>query len=260
MEGDRGAVADRGATSDRGTVAELLARVRFVLCRPRESRNVGAAARALRNAGVHRLVLVDPQCDPRSAEAYRLAVHAGPVLDAARTVATLEEALEGAVLSAGATARVRPERPLLSPRGCAELLAKAACERARPAEVALVFGDERAGLTAAEVERVDRVTSIPGAPGQPSWNLAQAVAVYAYETRTACLAQAEHAGGPADRNEAGPAKMAALDRALAAALEPLGRTATRRRLYRTLERARLTEREASLWSAVLSAARRALQR
>jgi tRNA/rRNA methyltransferase/tRNA (cytidine32/uridine32-2'-O)-methyltransferase len=260
VEGDRGAVANRGATSDRGAVAELLARVRFVLCRPREPRNVGAAARALRNAGVHRLVLVDPQCDPRSAEAYRLAVHAGPVLDAARVVATLEEALAGAALSAGATARTRPERPPLSPRDCVALLAEAACERRRPTEVALVFGDERAGLTAAEVERVDRVTSIPGAPGQPSWNLAQAVAIYAYEMRTACLAQAEHGSAPADRHEAGPAEMAALDRALAATLEPLARTGTRRRLYRTLERARLTEREASLWSAVLSALRRALQR
>lgn len=241
---------------DRRPVAALLARARVVLCRPREARNVGSAARALRNAGLGRLVLVDPQCDPLSDEARRLAVHAGELLERARTVATLDEALEGVELSAGATARARPERPPLSPRGCGELLALAA---GRPAEVALVFGDERSGLTSAEAERVDRVTTIDSAPEQPSWNLSQAVAVYGYELRTACLARAGGPGPEVPRRDAGPGQLAAVDRALAAALEPLGRASTRRRLFRTLERARLTEREAALWSAVLAALRRALR-
>ena len=249
---------------DVGSVAGLLGRVRFVLCRPREARNVGAAARALCSAGVRRLWLVDPQCDPRGAEAYRLAVHAGALLDDARTAGTLAEALEGVAVSAGATARVRPERPSLEPRACTELLARVLAEGGA-AEVALVFGDERSGLTAAEVERVDHLSAIPSAPEQPSWNLAQAAAVYAYETRTACLARAAIRGGPAaadapeTRNAAGPAQLAALDRALAAALDPLGRGPTRRRLSRTLQRAQLTAREAQLWSAVLAALERALQ-
>lgn len=234
----------------------LLGRVRFVLCRPRNPQNVGAAARALCSAGVDRLVVVDPQCDPRDPEAFRLAVHAGALLESARVVATLDAALEGTAISAGATARVRPERAPLSPRTCAELLARAA---AAPAEVAFVFGDERGGLTAEEVERVDRVTSIPSAPAQPSWNLAQAVAVYAHEARAACLAQADpFPPSPADRSAAGPVELAALDRTLAAALASLGRAPTRRRLFRTLERSRLTSREAALWSAVLSRLARVL--
>ena len=249
MEGDLGSVA--GA---------LLGRVRFVLCRPREARNVGAAARALCSAGVRKLWLVDPQCDPRGAEAYRLAVHAGALLDEARVVATLAEALEGIAVSAGATARVRPERPALAPRTCTELLSSVLGADAA-AEVALVFGDERSGLNAIEVEQVDHLSAIPSAPEQPSWNLAQAAAVYAYETRTACLAFAA-AGGSTEargRQEAGPAELAALDRALAAALHPIGRAPTRRRLSRTLQRAQLTSREAQLWSAVLAALERALK-
>jgi tRNA/rRNA methyltransferase/tRNA (cytidine32/uridine32-2'-O)-methyltransferase len=126
--------------------------------------------------------------------------------------------------------------------------------------VALVFGDERSGLTADEVERVDHVTSIPSAPEQPSWNLAQSVAVYAHELRTACLAQAEPPPSAVSRNEASPAQLAALDRALAAALSPLSREPVRRRLFRTLARAQLTAREASLWSAVLAALQKTLRK
>ncbi|GAC1340259.1 MAG: hypothetical protein NVSMB23_10270 [Myxococcales bacterium] len=261
MEGHLGPVARADA---------LLARVRFVLCRPRNPQNVGAAARALCSAGVGRLVLVDPQCDPRDPEAFRLAVHAGALLESARVVKTLGAALEGAALSAGATARFRPERVPLAPRACAELLAGAA---AAPAEVAFVFGDERGGLTADEVDRVDRVTSIPSAPAQPSWNLAQAVAIYAHEARGACLAQAQGRPAPSpgsappdpltppadgQRRDAPAVALAALDRAFAAALGRLGRAQTRRRLFRTLERSRLTSREAALWSAVVAALDRAL--
>lgn len=258
MEGHLGPVANGGGGAVEAA-SEQLARVRFVLCRPRNPQNVGAAARALCSAGVRDLVLVDPQCDPRDPEAFRLAVHAGALLQAARIAPTLAAALEGAAISAGATARFRPERAPLSPRGCAELLARAASAKA---QVALVFGDERAGLTAEEVERVDRVTSIPSAPEQTSWNLAQAVAIYAHEVRSACLAQAPSSPAPASasRRDANEVELAGLDRTLAAALDRLGRAPTRRRLYRTLARARLTSREAALWSAVLAALARALAR
>jgi tRNA (cytidine32/uridine32-2'-O)-methyltransferase len=260
VEGHLGHVADGGGGSVEAASA-VLARVRFVLCRPRNPQNVGAAARALCSAGVRDLVLVDPQCDPRDPEAFRLAVHARALLEAARVAPTLAAALEGAALSAGATARFRPERAPLSPRACTELLARAASLPAR-AQVALVFGDERAGLTAEEVEQVDRLSSIPSAPEQPSWNLAQAVAIYAHELRAACLAQAPAPPGPASgsRRGATEVELAGLDRALASALDRLGRGPTRRRLFRTLARARLTSREAALWSAVLAALARALAR
>src|ERR1700686_3141892 len=107
VEGHLGHVADGGGGSVEAASA-VLARVRFVLCRPRNPQNVGAAARALCSAGVRDLVLVDPQCDPRDPEAFRLAVHAGALLESARVAPTLAAALEGAALSAGATARFPP--------------------------------------------------------------------------------------------------------------------------------------------------------
>jgi TrmH family RNA methyltransferase len=224
---------------------------RFVLCRPRNPQNLGAAARALKCAGVPAWALVDPQTLDFDA-ARPLAVHAEDLLATPRIVRTLDEALEGCVLSVGTTARPRPERPLLSPREAAERLAAAR------GPVAVVFGDERSGLTADEVERVDLLSAIPSAPEQPSWNLAQAVAIYAHELRAA-VPFGETAPATSSAT-ADPGAFAAMDRALAEALEAIGKPGARRRLARSIERAQLTGREATLWTAMWRAMARAARK
>ena len=223
---------------------DRLGAVRFVLCRPRNPLNLGAAARALKNAGISRWAVVDPRTLDFEA-ARRVAVHAEELLDKPRVAATLDEALQGCVLSVGTTTRTRAERPMLTPRQAAEKLVAAR------GEVAVVFGDERSGLTADEVERVDLVSSIPSAPDQPSWNLAQAIAVYAYEVRMAALQLEQRTRSP--RAEADAGAVAAVDRALAGAAAAVGRPAARRRLFRALDRAQLSGREAALWTAFLHA-------
>src|SRR5207302_958011 len=103
--------------------------------------------------------------DPRTLDfdaARRVAVHAEELLDKPRICNTLQEALAGCTLSIGTTARPRPERPLLTPREAARR-----CASAR-GPVALVFGDERSGMTAPEVDAVDLLSSIPSSPDQPS--------------------------------------------------------------------------------------------
>ena len=221
---------------------DRLGAVRFVLCRPRNPQNVGAAARALRCAGISRWAIVDPRTLDFEA-ARRVAVHAEELLDKPRIAPTLREALEGCSLSIGTTARARPERPLLTPREAASRLVAAR------GEVAVVFGDERSGLTAPEVEAVDLLSSIPSAPEQPSWNLAQAIAIYAYEVRAAALSTPARARSP--RSPADPGALAALDRALAEAAAHADKPGVRRRLFKTLDRAEVSGREAALWTAFL---------
>ncbi len=223
---------------------DRLGAVRVVLCRTRNPLNLGAAARALKNAGLSRWALVDPQTRDFEA-ARRVAVHAEDLLEQPRILDTLDEALSGCVLSVGTTVRARPERSVLTPRQAAEKLLAA------QGEVAVVFGDERSGLTAEEVERVDLVSAIPSAPEQPSWNLAQAIAVYAYELRAAALQLTPRSRSP--RAEADPGSVAAVDRALAAAAAGAGKPGARRRLFRALDRAQLSGREAALWTAFLRA-------
>jgi tRNA/rRNA methyltransferase len=221
-------------------VEDLLGALRFVLCRPRNPQNLGAAARALRCAGISRWAIVDPHTLD-FASARRVAVHAEDLLDRPRICKTLPEALEGCALSVGTTARPRPERPLLTPREAALTLSQAR------GEIAVVFGDERGGLTAEEVDAVDLLSSIPGDPAQPSWNLAQAVAIYAYELRMATRNPRE----PSRRPDADPAALAAVDRALAEATHAVGKPSARRRLFRALSRSTLSNREAALWTAFL---------
>jgi tRNA/rRNA methyltransferase len=228
-------------------VEDRLGAVRFVLCRPRNPQNLGAAARALRCAGIGRWAIVDLRTHDFET-ARRVAVHAEDLLDKPQLCGDLCEALSGCSLSVATTGRVRPDRPFLSPRDAAERLIAAR------GEVAVVFGDERAGLSASEVEQCDLASCIPSAPDQPSWNLAQAIAIYAWELRAAAL----HArsAAPPQAAIATPDAFAAVERALTVCAESMGKPGLRRRLSRTLERAALSPREAALWTAFFKAAAR----
>jgi tRNA (cytidine32/uridine32-2'-O)-methyltransferase len=225
-------------------VEDLLGAVRVVLCRPRNPQNLGAAARALRCAGISRWAVVDPQTSDLET-ARRVAVHAEDLLDQRQVCTNLPEAIVGCTLTVGTTARVRPDRPLLSPKEAAERLIGAR------GPVALVFGDERSGLTAEEIEAVDLVTTIPSAPEQPSWNLAQAIAIYSWELRSAAMRG--QFVQTARSVQTAPDALASVDRALAEATASLGKPALRRKLYKALERAALSPREATLWTAFLRA-------
>ena len=163
----------------------MLQKIRVVLVNTSHPGNIGGAARAMKNMGLSRLVLVEPQDFP-SAEAVARASGASDILDAAQVVATLEEALVGCSQVFGTSARDRRiPWPLLDPRESA-----AACvEQVQSGgEVALVFGREYAGLTNEELQRCHFHVHIPADPEFSSLNLATAVQVLTYEVRMAWLA------------------------------------------------------------------------
>lgn len=160
-----------------------LARVRIVLCETSHPGNIGAAARAMKAMGLNRLVLVSPKHFPHpDAEAF--ATGAADVLAAARVCDTLDEALAGTSYAVAATARHRDLTHEVADcrAACARLTAEATGR-----EVALVFGTERSGLTAAQVSRCHLIAMIPTDAAFSSLNLAQAVQVFAYEMRMAAL-------------------------------------------------------------------------
>jgi tRNA/rRNA methyltransferase len=159
---------------------------RFVLVEPSHPGNVGAAARALKTMGFSRLVLVSPrvphvQSDP---EAIAMASGADDVLASAHIVPTLADALTGVHWSIALTARLREYGP---PQWTPRAAAAVAHEQAVHGEIALVFGNERTGLSNEDVERCSALAHIPANPAYSSLNLAQAVQVLAYELRTEYL-------------------------------------------------------------------------
>ncbi|MBU0565131.1 MAG: tRNA (cytosine(32)/uridine(32)-2'-O)-methyltransferase TrmJ [Gammaproteobacteria bacterium] len=162
-----------------------LQNIRVVLVNTSHAGNIGGAARAMKNMGLSRLVLVDPEDFP-SPNAVARASGATGILDSARVVATLEEALAGCSLVLGTSARDRRiPWPLLDPRECASVSVE---QSAGGGEVALVFGREYAGLTNEELQRCQYHVHIPSDPQFSSLNLAAAVQVLTYEVRMAWLA------------------------------------------------------------------------
>lgn len=163
----------------------MLQNIRVVLVNTSHPGNIGGAARAMKNMGLSRLVLVDPEDFP-SDEAIARASGAVDVLDGAQVVGTLEEALVGCSVVLGTSARDRRiPWPLLDPRECAATTLE---HVAQGGEVALVFGREYAGLTNEELQRCQFHVHIPSNPDFSSLNLAAAVQVLAYEVRMAWLA------------------------------------------------------------------------
>jgi tRNA/rRNA methyltransferase len=161
---------------------------RFVLVEPSHPGNVGAAARALKTMGFSRLVLVAPRVPQvqRDPEAIAMASGADDVLAGAHVVPTLADALAGTQWSLALTARTREYGP---PPGTPREAALDACRQVGAhGDIALVFGNERTGLSNDDVERCSALAHIPANPAYSSLNLAQAVQVLSYELRLAYLA------------------------------------------------------------------------
>lgn len=150
------------------------ANIRIVLVEPAGPLNVGSVARVMKNMGLHQLILVNPQCDHLGEEARLMAVRAADILENARVVESLPEALVGCTRAIATTGDDRP----------------IATKREEPADAlpwlleapsALIFGREDCGLTNAELNYAQRLIRIPSSDAYTSLNLAQAVAVCCYE-------------------------------------------------------------------------------
>jgi TrmH family RNA methyltransferase len=163
--------------------SDSLANIRIVLVSTQHPGNIGASARAMLTMGLRDLVLVSPDRFPHP-QARATAAHAAEVLDGARVVGSLDEAVSdcGWVVALSARQRHLGDEPM-RPWQAAERALGLATE----AKVAFVFGCERTGLTNDEVDRCHATTLIPANPEYSSLNLSQAVQVIAYELRRTAL-------------------------------------------------------------------------
>ena len=166
--------------------------VSFVLVRPHYPENVGACARAMKTMGFSELTLVKPSrlAVPEHEMAFKMAVRSWDVLYAARRTETVEEAVAGYDLVM-ATSSHRGISGVLTARQAALEVNTRAASGAR---TAILFGNEKTGLTNEELAHATSCLRIPMADDQPSINLAQAVQIVAYELYVAALAA--RAGAP----------------------------------------------------------------
>ncbi len=186
-------------------------KTRFILINTSHAGNVGAAARAMKTMGFTDMVLVAPRWANvlRREETIQRASGALDVLNNARIVETLDEALDGMThLCATAMTPRDFGPPTRSPREHFELLLKneqfsKQISRLEPdltyksdeltnseAETAVsasgmgfLFGSERFGMSNDDVYRCNVALSIPTNPQFGSLNLGAAIQLIAYEWR-----------------------------------------------------------------------------
>jgi TrmH family RNA methyltransferase len=159
--------------------------------------NVGTIARAMKNFGMTELLLVDPpELDP-DGEAYGFAGRAREDILPNATGTTLDALVQNyytvgctAITNEDSTSHVR--YPAVTASDLPEHLAGV------DAEVVLVFGRERVGLTNDELARLDAVCSIPASAEYPSLNLGQAATIVLYELRELTVERTQH---PEDLHE-----------------------------------------------------------
>ena len=140
-----------------------------ILSRPASPENIGSVARSMKNTGFRHLRIVSDS--PLEQSAYVTAVHSEEILDDARIYSNLSEAAQDLDLIFAATARKRKNFPLLPWQEAGEKMRCFSDET----RIGLLFGNERTGLTSAELCRSNFRFQIPQAFRQPSYNLASAV-------------------------------------------------------------------------------------
>jgi len=162
-----------------------MSKPRIILVEAAGALNVGSVARIMKNMELEQLVLVNPRCDRLSDEARQMAVHGVEILENALIVESLPAALAGCQRAIATTARSRTlPTNLESPRVALPWLL------ADKIESALIFGPEERGLSNAELNYAQRFVCIPANREYPSLNLAQAVAICAYEVYQTSLEKA----------------------------------------------------------------------
>ncbi|WP_294427584.1 RNA methyltransferase [uncultured Treponema sp.] len=155
-----------------------LSNVVIILCRPEESRNVGAVCRAMANNGLKNLRIVGKKSDFDEERVRILAIHAASIWENAEFFDSITAASKDCVLCAGTTRRRGKKRgKLLLP----EELAESVSPITQDGKIAVVFGNERTGLEEQELDECTMGVTIPSDEGFPSLNLSHAVQLVSYQ-------------------------------------------------------------------------------
>lgn len=148
----------------------------IILVNTQMPENIGAAARAMLNFGLKRLILVAPREPFPNKRAYDLAGSAANILDEATVFEHTKEAVAGFARIYASTARNREMvKPVYTPAQAAGLIEKDSI----PA--AILFGPERTGLTNDDSAIADGIITIPTSSEFSSLNIAQSVVVIGYQ-------------------------------------------------------------------------------
>ncbi len=150
-----------------------------VLVNPQLGENIGTAARAMANFGLHEMRLMDPRDGWPNEKALTSSSGANWIIENAAVHQTLDDCLKDVNYVYATTARPRGMiKEVITPEQAgADMRARVA----RGEKVAILFGRERTGLNNDEISKADVIVTAPVNPAFASINIAQAVLLMSYE-------------------------------------------------------------------------------
>ena len=152
--------------------------ISVVLYKPKYAGNIGAVARAAKNMGVSKIIVVGKSDFDRQEMQQRSTHLAADVLDQIQYIENIDEALGGFNYIVGTTARLGKARgPFMLPHAAAQYIA----DISQKNKVALLFGPEDTGLANEELRLCHAVVTIPTSRAFTSLNLSHAVMILCYE-------------------------------------------------------------------------------
>lgn len=150
----------------------------IVLDHPDEARNIGSACRAMANNDIKTLRIVGKKENYDIEKVHILAIHAAYIFDNAQFFDSIKDATADCAISAGTTRRRGKNRgKLLLPEEFAEM---AGTTTSSEGKVAIVFGNERTGLTDPQLDQCNLGVTIPSSNDFGSLNLSHAVQILCY--------------------------------------------------------------------------------
>ena len=156
---------------------DLLSKIAICLVEPIKGGNVGSIARAMKNTGLTRLILVNPP-ELDTPECRMMGVGALDLVKNALVYDSLEEAIAPFNICVSTTRRLSKNRRAdFSPRSFASYV----LPKLGDAEAVILFGREDKGLSTKEIDLAPLILTIPSDEAYESLNIAQAVMVIAYE-------------------------------------------------------------------------------
>lgn len=146
----------------------------LILARPMGQANIGAIARLASNFNFKELIIAEPLCKVYGGESEKYAMNTGSdVLKNVKVFKTLSESISAHQAVIGFIRK--PTSVLLE-----SILYEDLMDFMEPLEkVALVFGNERDGLSQEELKLITHTCEIPTSNEAPSLNLSHAVAIVA---------------------------------------------------------------------------------
>lgn len=169
--------------------------IRIVLVGSKYEGNVGAVARSMANFDLDELVLVDP-CEIGD-DAYRRAKHGSFILDSAKIVESVEDAVKDCFLivgTSGITTDGHNNNYVRIPITAKEFKERISGYGER---IAILFGREDIGLFQEELALCDLLVTVPSSPSYPVLNISHAATIIMYELFGSEMKRPE----PADNKE-----------------------------------------------------------